>query len=131
MERQRDRDQRYPYETSVQLLIPFDPWFLRLCLRGHNISTSGLLTAMNPLALGPGVSLEDLSLLLNEGDPYQIQLTSPFDHIESSIVDVRLRRRQTQSNVMMLAFSFEEQNEPLYSLIHELKQSSRRIAKRS
>jgi hypothetical protein len=92
------------------------------------MSTSGVLTAMNPQNLGPGITLDDLSAILNEGDPYQVQLTSDFDHIESPMLNVRLRRKKFQSNSLKMAFSFEDQNEQLYGLIHELKQLTRQFA---
>jgi hypothetical protein len=120
-----ERDQRYPFENDVQLLIPFHPWFLRLCLKGINMSTSGVLTMMNPQNLGPGITLDDLLAILIEGDRYQVQLTSDFDHIESAVLNVRLRRKKVQSNSLKFAFSFDDQSEHLYGLIHELKQTTR------
>ena len=124
-EHQIERDIRYAFDHDVQLLVPFHPWFLRLCLRGINMSTSGVLTGMNPQNLGPGITLQDLSALLNEGDPYQLQLTSNFEHLDSTVLNVRLRRKIFQSHSLKMAFSFDDQSEQLYSLIHELKPITR------
>ncbi|MEZ4743506.1 MAG: hypothetical protein R3B45_13860 [Bdellovibrionota bacterium] len=119
---QIERNERMPYEALVHLMIPFSPWTLRLQFKGLNLSKSGTFASMRIQELGPELKLADLNKILNFTDSYLLQLDSPFEHLDASILQAKIARKNYDSTRLEIAFEFQESNDELVSLTHELKQ---------
>lgn len=110
------RETRFPYRGKVRLLVPFAPWRLLLTLNGLNLSGSGVLALLS----SAGKDAAAAQALLATGDPYELQLEHDAEHLTAPFLKARLVRTQRTTVGWELAFSFEDADGGLLSLVHEL-----------
>lgn len=119
LQQSQGREKRYPYTGTIHLNIQFGVWGLKLELQGLNLSRTGLLAHISPQLLAHEISFEDLYALLSEGDRYNLQIESPFENIDSPVLNAVLTRKITFDGHLQLAFEFEQDTNELISLVHE------------
>ncbi|MCX6105955.1 MAG: hypothetical protein NTY08_09010 [Proteobacteria bacterium] len=122
---QTPREERYPYDGQVRVMVNFDPWRLVVTLRGLNLSRTGLCAQL-PAATSNETRREnvDAEALLAEGDLYDIQLDHDTSHLPAPLVSGRLVRRARTNAGWELAFTFTASDVGLLGLVHEIKRDS-------
>jgi hypothetical protein len=100
-------------------MVPFDPWRLLLTLAGVDLSVTGVGAV---LALPPNRQRHEAEALLQEGDPYDLQLEHGDGELPSPFLRARLIRRRKSAAGLELAFAFEAPDADLLSLVHDLGQ---------
>ena len=111
---------------SSKEMSPFSPWALRLQFQGVNLSNTGAFASTGLQELGANLNLKDLNTILNDSDTYLLQLDNSFDHLDSPMIKAKIARKNFDSTRLEIAFEFQEQNEEIMSLAHELKLESLR-----
>ena len=117
--RDESRDARVPYRGRIHLLIPHEPWRLRLPLTGLDVGVRGV-SALMPDANPTMIAAFDM---LAEGQVYELQLESPTLDPEGlpppPPVRAALTRRVRTASGLELNFTFETMDALLIAFIEE------------
>lgn len=109
------REPRYPYRGTMRIMVPFAPWRILISANALNLSSTGVA------ALLP-TNASDAEALLQEGDPYELQLEHDSEELPTPFLQARLARRERTRDGLEVAFSFEAPDVDLMGMVHELSQ---------
>lgn len=122
--RDESREVRVPYRGRVHLLIPHEPWRLRLPLTGLDIGLRGV----SALMLDASPTMQAAFDMLAEGKSYELQLESlsadPEGLPPPPPVRASLGRRVRTASGLELNFTFETMDALLIAFIEEHTASS-------
>ncbi len=110
---------RVPYRGRIHLLLPLEPWRIRLPLTGLDVGLRGV-SALMPESSPAMLAAFDM---LAEGKTYELQLESPLLDPEGlpppPPVRANLHRRTKTASGLELNFTFETMDALLIAFIEE------------
>ncbi len=117
--RDESRDARVPFRGRIHLLVPHEPWRIRLPLTGLDVGLRGVSALMPESSQAMVAAFE----MLAEGKSYELQLESPLLDPEGlpppPPVRASLNRRVKTASGLELNFTFETMDALLIAFIEE------------
>jgi PilZ domain len=120
------RAERHSVDLKVAITISFESWQLLWPLRTLNISTSGILCAVNVTDQLSAQRTTDLDALLDAEPEVQLQIDATNDDLFAPSLTARLVRKTKKPWGLELAFQFSEDNDDLESLVGSLRYATPR-----
>jgi hypothetical protein len=117
--RDESHGSRVPYRGKIHLLIPHEPWRIRLPLTGLDVGLRGVSALMPESSPSMLAAFE----MLTEGKSYELQLESPTLDPDGlpppPPVRASLHRRVKTASGLELNFNFETMDALLIAFIEE------------